>query len=63
VGIIIGIAAGAAAAYFFILPGDILNLKLSAMTIGDVLRIIGAFVATVITAGIGFIIDTLNSDQ
>jgi hypothetical protein len=56
-GTIIGFAIGAWLSYNFILPTDILSLKLAAMTIGDILRIIGALVATLVIAGIGHIVD------
>jgi hypothetical protein len=56
-GTIVGIAIGAWLSYSFILPADVLNLKLAAMTIGDLLRIFGALVATLVAAGIGHLVD------
>jgi len=56
-GAIVGFAVGAWLSYSFILPADILNLKLVAMTIGDLLRIFGALVATLVAAGIGHLVD------
>ena len=45
-GTIVGLGVGAFVSYSFILPSDILNLKLSTMTIGDILRMFGALIAT-----------------
>ncbi len=56
-GTIVGLAVGAWLSYSFILPTDVLNLKLGAMTIGDLLRIFGALVATLVAAGIGHLVD------
>lgn len=56
-GTIVGLAVGAWVSYSFILPADILNLKLAAMTIGDLLRIFGALAATLVAAGIGHLVD------
>ncbi|MGD0236210.1 MAG: hypothetical protein ABSC55_16950 [Syntrophorhabdales bacterium] len=55
-GIIIGLGVGAWLSYSFILPADVLNLKLAEITIGDILRILGAFFATFGGAGIGSLI-------
>lgn len=59
---IVGFVVGALLSYSFILPTDLLNLKLAAMTIGDLLRIFGAMVATLVTTGIGVLIDYLRND-
>lgn len=56
-GAIIGFIIGASLSYNFILPTDILNLRLAAMTIGDLLRIFGALVATLVTTAIGHLVD------
>ncbi len=56
-GTIAGLAIGAWLSYSFILPADVLSLKLSAMTIGDILRIFGALGITIVTAGIGHLVD------
>jgi hypothetical protein len=56
-GTIAGLAIGAWLSYSFILPADILSLKLSAMTIGDILRILGALGTTIVAAGIGHLVD------
>jgi len=56
-GTIIGFVIGAWLSYSFIFPADILDLKLAAITIGDLLRILGGLVATVVVAGIGHLVD------
>lgn len=55
-GTIIGLGVGVWISYSFILPSDVLNIKLAAMTIGDLLRIFGALVATVTAGGIGLLV-------
>jgi hypothetical protein len=63
-GTIVCFVIGAWLSCSFILPADILNLKLSAMTIGDILRMIGALVSAIVAAGIGHLIDVMagNAD-
>lgn len=63
-GTIVGFAFGIWLSYSYILPGDILNLKLSALTVGDIFRMIGALVIIGICAGIGHLVDigTGNAD-
>ena len=61
-GTIIGLIIGASLSYNFILPADVWNLKLAAMTIGDLIRILGALVVTFGVGGIGLLIDTLIHD-
>jgi hypothetical protein len=56
-GTIAGVAIGIWLSYSFVLPSDILNLKLSAITIGDILRIFGAFIITVVISYIGHLVD------
>ena len=56
-GTIIGVVIGALLSYSFIFPPNILDLKLAAMTIGDLFRIFGGLVATVMAAGIGYLVD------
>lgn len=54
---IIGTVVGIGIAKFFILPDDVMNLRLAAMTIGDLLRIGAGVVVIVIGAGIGASMD------
>lgn len=63
-GTIVGLVVGVWVSYSFILPVDILNLKLSAITIGDILRIFGALVITIVAAKVGHLVDigTGNTD-
>jgi hypothetical protein len=63
-GTIVGLAVGAWLSYSFILPTDILNLKLVAMTIGDILRMVGALAITIAFASIGHLVDVMagNAD-
>ena len=56
-GTIIGFVISALISYYFILPNDILNLKLVDITIGDLLRISGAVVTIIIVTGIGLLSD------
>lgn len=56
-GTLIGLAIGFWLAYSFIFPADIPNIRLAAMTIGDLLRAFGGLVATTIVAGIGHLVD------
>ena len=56
-GTIVGLAVGAWLSYSFILPADILNLRLAAITIGDLLRIFVAVAATLAAAGVGHLVD------
>jgi hypothetical protein len=56
-GTIIGLGLGAWLSYSFILPVGILGLKLAELTIGDVLRVFGGLAATILAAGIGYLID------
>ncbi len=56
-GTIIGLAIGAWLSYSFLLPTDILDVKLAEITIGHLLRIFGALVGTALAAGIGHLID------
>jgi hypothetical protein len=58
-GSIVGLAIGAWLSYSFILPADVLNLKLAAMTIDDLLHIFGALVATLVAVGIGHLVDII----
>ena len=56
-GTIIGFVIGVFVSYSFIFPANILDLRLVAMTIGDLLRIFGGLVATVVVAYIGYLVD------
>jgi len=56
-GTIVGVAVGSWISYSFILPNDILNLQLSAITIGDIFRMIGSLIAIFVTANIGHLVD------
>ena len=56
-GTIVGLVIGGWLSYSFVLPTDVLNLKLAAITIGDLLRIFGALVVTLVTTGIGHLVD------
>ena len=58
-GSIVGLAIGAWLSYSFILPADVLDLKIVAMTIDDLLRIFGALAATLVAAGIGHLVDII----
>jgi len=53
IGFIIGVGAGLLLSNFFIFPNDILSLRLVAMTVGDLLRILGGVVVAVIVGVIG----------
>jgi hypothetical protein len=54
---IIGLAVGVWLSYTFILPSNVLDLKLAAMTISDLLRIFAALAAPFGVAAIGHIVD------
>lgn len=63
-GTIVGLVIGVWLSYSFIFPADILGLKLAAITIGDLLRIFGGLVATVVAAKLGHLVDIVlgNAD-
>lgn len=63
-GAIVGFAIGFWLSYSFIFPADIIGLKLAGITIGDLLRIFGGFVATVVAAQLGHFVDIVlgNAD-
>jgi hypothetical protein len=52
-----GVAVSVWLSYSFVLPSDILNLQLSAITIGDILRMFGALIITVVISYIGHLVD------
>jgi hypothetical protein len=52
-GIIIGLLVGASITYNFILPANILDLRVVDITIRDLLRIIGGLVATGVATWVG----------
>ena len=56
-GTIAGVAIGGWISYSFILPNDILDLRLAFITIGDIFRMIGSFILIIIAANIGHLID------
>lgn len=56
-GAIIGLVIGGWVSYTFIFPHDVLSISLAAITIGDILRIVGGLIATFIAAVIGHFID------
>lgn len=57
IGTIVGFLIGVSISYNVILPAGLWGLKLADITIGDILRIIGALVATGIVTGIGVVVD------
>jgi len=56
-GTLVGLGIGFWLAYTFIFPADILNIRLAAMTIGDLLRIFGGLVVTALVGAIGYLVD------
>ena len=62
-GTIIGLAAGAWVSYSFVLPTDVLSLKLAEITIGDILRILASFVIFLAGGGIGALMDALIEER
>ncbi len=57
-GKITGLIVGASIAYFFILPGDILDtLKLSPIPLTDLARVFAGTVVTIATAVLGHFLD------
>lgn len=61
-GIIIGFLIGGSITYNFILPANILDLRLVDITIRDLLRIIGGLVATAVATWIGGFIGGIVDD-
>jgi uncharacterized membrane protein SpoIIM required for sporulation len=53
IGFIIGAGVGFLLSAFFIIPGAVLNIRLVALAIGDILRIIGAVVVVFVGGIIG----------
>ncbi len=54
--ILLGLAFGIALAYFLILPSNLLNLTATAMTLGDLVRIIGGVCVVAFATWIGVVI-------
>ena len=57
---IICTVGGVLIAKFFIFPDDVVNLKLAAMTIGDIWRIVWGVIVVIVGAVIGGNIDSTN---
>lgn len=62
-GTIVGFAIGIWFAYNLIFPPDLLNIRLSELTIGNILRIIGGILVAVIIAGIGNLIGSYGEEK
>lgn len=52
-GLLVGLCAGLWLSVTFIFPADVLSIKLTALTIGDLLRILGGALATIAATVIG----------
>jgi len=58
---IIGFGVALGLSVWFIFPADVLNLKLVAMTVGDILRILVGLLVTLLGGGIGLLIGASKS--
>ena len=62
VGVVLGLGVGLWLSVMFIFPDNVLNIPLSAMTLGYILRLLGGLSVTLLGAAIGGFIGSMIND-
>jgi len=60
-GTLVGLIVGVMASLYFILPPDVVHVRLAAMTVGDLLHVLAAAVAIFFGAEVGHWLDQIRS--